>query len=136
MSTAKTTHKPTRPTEDEVSAAESVLRRDYYADVAFAAESLMVIASDRDSFFRALSGMTCTQSGHQRVIYTGKAMKGVLFSTQDADLALQQGVINLSHCNELPWEGLMSCIFERDILEKLDELGVDVNDDDTFGKGE
>lgn len=121
----------THEQQDVVADAQRVLREAYYRDVRSVADDLKKQIDegnfdDREAF---LEGLHETIDGHRRVIITGQAMQGVVFSSQDADLAINEyGSDAFDFSDGIPWSKLMYVILERDVIECLDTIGVDVND--------
>ncbi len=68
--------------------------------------------------------------GHARVIYTFKAKVGLLV-TENADAYVEDfGEEGLIKDGNINWEGMMFAAMERDVIEALDRMGVDVNNPD------
>jgi hypothetical protein len=68
--------------------------------------------------------------GHQRVIYTFKAKVGLLV-TENADAYVDDfGTEGLVKDGNINWEGMMYAAMERDVIEALDRMGVDVDNPD------
>ena len=117
--------------QNRIEDAQRTLRTDYYEDVRSVADDLRQQIDDgdfedREQFVDVLHE---TIDGHRRVIITWQAMLGVVFSSQDSNLAIEEfgaDSIDFSEC--IPWSKLMFPIFERDVIEMLETLGVDVND--------
>ncbi len=121
----------TQEQQNRIEDAQRVLREDYYRDVQAVAENLKQQIDDgdfddREAFLDALHE---TIDGHRRVIITWQAMQGVIFSSQDADLGIEEyGADAFDLSDGIPWSQLMYPIFERDVIETLETMGVDVND--------
>ena len=87
---------------------------------------------DREAFFCRLHE---DLDGHECVIYTHKAHCVCLVSDNsgavddvDSSMAFKDG--------EIQWSVIAYYAMERDLLDTLDSLGVDVNDDATFDREE
>ena len=123
-----------RTTQDQeqcLADAQRVLREDYYRDVRSVADDLKRQLEDGDFDDREafLDGLHETIDGHRRVIITWQAMQGVVFSSQDAYLGIEEyGADAFDLSDGIPWSQLMYPIFERDVIECLVTMGVDVND--------
>ena len=117
--------------ERQIDEAQRVLRAAYYRDVQSVAECLKQDIADgqirdREQLFDVLHEAI---DGHRRVIITWQAMLGVVFSNQDADTAIDEfGADSIDFSSGIPWSQLMYPVFERDVLDALESLGVDVND--------
>lgn len=110
--------------------ANAVLRKDYWDDVRSAAEGLKQRLqdgefNDRDQFLEALHE---TVDWHERVIYTFQAQQCLLYSDNDGAYFEDFGSEGAVRDGQLNWSALAYAAFERDIIEQLDALGVDVND--------
>ncbi len=112
-----------------------VVRADYYSDVRDTADNIKAELHSR------LADQECgetlrewllehiheTIDGSSRVIYTQSAMLGVFASSNDgayfddfgSEGAVEDGAIN--------WSRLCFSAFERDVIEQLESIGVDVN---------
>ena len=114
-----------------VEQADRVIRADYYEDVQSTAQGLKDEIdegqiTDADQFMERLDEAI---DGDRRVIMTWQAMQGVIYSSQDADLAIQEfGADGLNWSNGIPWSQLMYPIFRQDVIDALESMGVDVND--------
>lgn len=114
-----------------VDEALQVLRADYYQGVKSLAKDLIEDAKreglDREGF---LDHLHETVDGHHDVIYTQAAQIVVLCSGHDGRAA-EEGM-SVADSDGVNWSVLAFFAMEADLLETLDELGFDVNDDDTF----
>ena len=117
--------------QDGIEDAQRILRVDYYDDVRSVGDGLKRQVDDGDFEDREqfLDVLHETIDGHRRVIITWQAMLGVVFSSQDSNLAIEEfGADSIDFTDGIPWSQLMYPIFERDVLETFELLGVDVND--------
>jgi len=124
------------PTDEERDAALRVLRQDYYDDVRACAENIrdeaVRRAKDGESDLRdwLLEHVHETCDGHQRVIYTGLAIETLLFSDNDSAYVEEYGTDGIASDGAVKWSVLAYTAFERDVMEQLDALGMDVTADD------
>jgi hypothetical protein len=110
--------------------AHQVLRADYWQDVREAAEELKDRLQagefgDREEFQDALHE---TVDGHQRVIFTFEAQQCLLYSDNDGAYFEDFGSEGVVKDGQINWSALAYAAFERDIIEHLDAIDVDVND--------
>jgi hypothetical protein len=122
--------------DDLLGAAKGRLQRVYFDDVAEAAAYLEGEVTDgsiedRDAFQERLHEYI---DGHQRVIYTHKAIECLMFSDNDG-YAIENGLIGTDDFSDgIPWSALAYGAFEQDVLARLGRNGVVDVDDDNLGR--
>ena len=104
----------------------------YWDDVKGMAESLVdeIPNMDRDEW---LQHMNESIDGSSTVIYTHEAKKCLNETNNETAGIDSLGADGFDYTNGIPWSAFAYFAFEADVLEEIDRLGVDVNDDDTFG---
>jgi hypothetical protein len=123
-------------TDSERDAALRVLRQDYYDDVRGCASDLYEQAktarAEDEPHLREwlLDRVHEACDGHARVIYTGLAIETLLFSDNDSAYVDEYGTDGVSTDGGINWSALAFAAFERDVMEHLEALGLDVNADD------
>jgi hypothetical protein len=122
-----------RNAEDALQDAVSVIERDYRQDVKDLAESLEEAVLEReitdlDGFQQRLAE---DLDSNDRVFGTWKAQLGCLVSKNDG-YGMEEGLIDpASFKDGIPWDKLMYCAMEQDVLENLDENGkINTSEDD------
>jgi hypothetical protein len=114
---------PAAPDEPAVRDAVSVIRRDYYADVAAVADSVEErMRSEAD----VMDIIHEEVDASQRVMYTWQARLGLLASeNEDAyfEEFEEEGAV---HDGGIDYSRLMFAAMERDVIEELQRRGVDV----------
>lgn len=120
---------------DLVQHALGILERDYAEDVKGVAETLADEirsgAMQRDEFLDRLHEVI---DGHQNVIYTQAAQIVALVSRNEDAFVDSMGTSDLVREDAINWPGIAFFAMERDVLEALDRMGLDVNDEATFDK--
>ena len=121
--------------------ARSRMRADYYHDVRGVVEDIISeIKSECITNSESLSTwLRETIDRHGRVIYTNRAVEGLLASDNDS-VGFDDGLIDPSDWKDgINWSSLMYCAMERDVLDMLSAHGVDpddpcaITDDETVG---
>lgn len=116
--------------------AHNVLRADYWQDVRDCAES--IISELKDRVKDGKRGETLREwliehidesvDGHQRVIYTAKAIECLLYSDNDG-VGVDEGLVDPStFIDGIPWSQLACCAFRADVTERLDAEDIDLNE--------
>jgi len=111
--------------------AYNILRQDYFDDVELMAESLKDDwksgdYEDRDSFIEHIDEVI---NGCNRVIYTQKAAECLMVSDNDSEAVDQLGPGGIDWKNGFPWSQLAYFAFRQDVIKKLDEIGIDIDED-------
>jgi len=116
--------------DKDVEDALRVLRADYYSDVLDVARELAkeMKSGDVEEFSDALSQAV---DGTQRVIYTYQARIGLLCTGNEDAYVEQVGEVPVQG-DTINWEAMMFAAMERDVTERLEASGVDVNDPDSW----
>jgi hypothetical protein len=110
--------------------AHRVLRQDYFDDVRGVAEDLKERLaegefSDRDDFTQAIDEAV---DGHGRIVYTGQALECLRYSENDGAYADEFGEDGIVEGGSIMWSRLAYSAFRANIIERLESLGIDVND--------
>lgn len=123
----------TRPTDSEIQAALSVLRADYYADVTdIAQDAISEVKAGNITDYEALDEYVRESvDGTQRVIYTSKAARGLLISSNDA--AFEDMGISATKDGDVNWSGMMYAALLADVLEELSSEGYGYDEDEWPG---
>ena len=113
----------------------SEIRETYYSEIRSMAEDYQSRIEkgdfeDRDAF---LQDVHETIDSHQFVIYTHKAQCVALASSNSGAVA-DLGIEIATKDGEIQWSVIAYCAMERDLYEALDWLGVDINDETTWGR--
>jgi hypothetical protein len=116
---------PREPTADErIEAARRILRADYWADVRGVVDDLRSAierghVADTDD---AETWLHETVDGHQRVICTGQAIEGLLYTDNESAFVEEFGEDGLVRDGNVNWSGLMYCALLADIRAQIGDL--------------
>jgi len=110
--------------------ARSLIRQEYFDSVASHAQTLIDdIRSGRLTSRERLHDRVTEESGNSRwAVYTAASQQAVWVS-ENANYALEEGLISLDGQTDMPWSALAGWAFYRDLLDELDRQGIDLNDD-------
>ena len=126
------------PTKDQIEEAHRLLRADYYADVRSTAEGIrdelrekidaMDFGTSESAREWLLDYLHETIDGHGRVIYPAEAQDCLRYSDNDDAYVEDFGTEGIVEDGCIHWSRLALAAFERDVIEQLEAIGVDVND--------
>lgn len=122
-------HRLAKQHELDMQEVELVLSRDYELDVSDVAKSLKAeIDAGEIKDAEALDNRLRQDiDSTQRVIYTRKAQLG-LIASNNSGAYFAFGAEGALEGGDIAWSRLMYAAMERDVVEELERLGVDVND--------
>lgn len=113
---------PPEPTADErLESARRVLRADYWADVRNVADDIRsaIESRDLDTEDAVAERLDEIVDGHSRVIYTGQAIEGLLYTDNES---AYYDAMGQWPDDESPWFALMYYAFRADILDTLGDI--------------
>jgi hypothetical protein len=121
--------------DQRLESALCVVRQDYNQDVRDTAESVKSELEDRlkdqesgeDLREWLMEHIHETIDGSSRVIYTQSAMLGVFASDNDGAYFEDFGDEGIAEDGAINWSRLCYSAFERDVIEQLEAIGIDVN---------
>lgn len=121
------------PTDDEITVdrAYGIIQRAYYDDVKGLASSIKEYydrgeISDREHLIERIDE---TVDGCARVIYTRSAQEALFISRNDNAGIEALGADGFDWKDGIPWSGLAYFAVHADVIEALEEMGLDVNAD-------
>lgn len=116
---------PREPTNDEkIEAARRVLRADYWDDVRRVAEDFKenVESGHITSLDEAETWLHESVDGTQRVIYTGQAIEGLLYTDHESAFVDEFGEEGLVESGDVNWSGLMYSALMADVRKTLGDI--------------
>lgn len=117
--------------------ADRRCRSDYYETVRYAAHGIIDDwynreITDREDLLERISEMC---DGHRQVIYLGNAIDTLRFSDNDSIGIEELGIDGFDFKSGIPWSQLAYWAFEADVKERIESLGLDLNEPKLACKG-
>lgn len=110
--------------EERLDAARSQLRADYWNDVRGVVDDIKRDIERRNvtTEDEVTEYIDVACDGHARVIYTGRAIEGLLYTDNEDAHTSEYDEAPLDESGNIKWSALMYCAFRQDVLDTLGDI--------------